>query len=759
MTAVSIAPPPILQFFNNAGQPNAGGSVLTQVGGVNYPTYEDAAGTIPLPNPIPLNSRGEISNASGVSCQLFLEAGIAYTFTLRDASLNQINQATYTAAPVPSAGGSTTQSIVWGVANIAALRGIDHRVYQNIATQGYYAIADGGSGQYAYDSTDTSSGAVFTGSIIPNAAPTIAPTLGSVAGGALGATTYYAKITLVSAAGESTPSPESSLAVLANNLLTVASPAVQTGVTGYNVYVSTATGTETLQNASPIAIGTAWTEPTSGLVSGAALPVTNNLGSVLTVSAITNGTLVSGDQVNGNGIIVGTIFIAGLISGAGGTGTYAIYGNYTVGLQAMTSDNGGTIIVAADGGRWYLQLTDLVSVKQFGAKGDGVNADQAAFAAVVGLNIRVYCPPGTYRFTASVAIPNSCLTQFEGDANLPIPQSKFFVDFNGPAFTSAVGNTSFYCFDNFYCYSTTGYAAAQFIADSGTLTHGRLTRLVVNTFNGKAIQLASAFRCTLDVLIQYCSDYGIAIAGGSATRVKFTADHTYAGGVNITGAGFVIEPYTENCCMDNNPAGANASWREMLLYGAQHTVLGGVMSVDPNNNKYPIEQSACRAVTYIGVRGYSLGAAPYWINLDANDSSATAINCPDFTYGGTTTNLIVIDPGYTTTGPDVTIEGQSVRNTTARVWACFVGATGAINQANGVSTITRTGVGTYTIAWAAGTFANANYVVDIAAELSGTALSFRYQGKTATQIDILINNSTNAAAVDPTEVSFSAMGV
>jgi len=92
--AVTLAPPLILQFFNNAGQPNVGGSVLTQVGGVNYPTYQDSAGATPLPNPIPLNSRGEISNASGTSCQLFLVSGIVYTMTIYDANGNQIDQAT-----------------------------------------------------------------------------------------------------------------------------------------------------------------------------------------------------------------------------------------------------------------------------------------------------------------------------------------------------------------------------------------------------------------------------------------------------------------------------------------------------------------------------------------------------------------------------------------------------------------------------------------------------------------------------------------
>jgi len=94
-TAVSLSAPPILQFFDNDGRPCVGGSVLTQVSGVNTATYQDSAGTIPLPNPIPLNNRGEISNSSGASCQLFLITGYVYTLTLSDAAGNQLNQATY----------------------------------------------------------------------------------------------------------------------------------------------------------------------------------------------------------------------------------------------------------------------------------------------------------------------------------------------------------------------------------------------------------------------------------------------------------------------------------------------------------------------------------------------------------------------------------------------------------------------------------------------------------------------------------------
>lgn len=102
-----------------------------------------------------------------------------------------------------------------------------------------------------------------------------APTLGSTAGGTDASETKYCKTAYANGNGESLPSAEASLASSAHTLLTVASPAASLGATGYNVYVSTAAGTETKQNATPIAIGTDWTEPASGLIAGSALPTSN----------------------------------------------------------------------------------------------------------------------------------------------------------------------------------------------------------------------------------------------------------------------------------------------------------------------------------------------------------------------------------------------------------------------------------------------------------------------------------------------------
>lgn len=109
-------------------------------------------------------------------------------------------------------------------------------------------------------------------------APPAVPVLSSASGGTLAAATYYVTITYVSALGETTVSQEAVIAVAADNLLVVDSPAAMTGATGWNVYVSSTEGAETKQNSAALTIGNNWTEPTGGLISGSNPPASNNTG-------------------------------------------------------------------------------------------------------------------------------------------------------------------------------------------------------------------------------------------------------------------------------------------------------------------------------------------------------------------------------------------------------------------------------------------------------------------------------------------------
>ncbi len=89
-------------------------------------------------------------------------------------------------------------------------------------------------------------------------------------------------------------------------------------------------------------------------------------------------------------------FVTGYYAAGDGGG-----GHYYLDAADVTSvDNGGTIIVATDGGRWKLAATTFVSVKQFGAKGDNVTIDtarvQAAISWAIPKGLRVYLPAGQF---------------------------------------------------------------------------------------------------------------------------------------------------------------------------------------------------------------------------------------------------------------------------------------------------------------------------------------------------------------------------
>lgn len=86
-------------------------------------------------------------------------------------------------------------------------------------------------------------------------------------------------------------------------------------------------------------------------------------------------------------------FVTGYYAAGDGGG-----GAYYADLADTTSvDNGGTVIVATDGTRWKLVQFSPVSVRQFGAKGDGVTDDTAAIQKAINATVgaKLYIPRGT----------------------------------------------------------------------------------------------------------------------------------------------------------------------------------------------------------------------------------------------------------------------------------------------------------------------------------------------------------------------------
>lgn len=105
-------------------------------------------------------------------------------------------------------------------------------------------------------------------------------------------------------------------------------------------------------------------------------------------------------------------FVAGYYgSGDGGGGAY-----YLDASDTISTDNGGTVIVGADGGRWKLLHDGRVTIKQFGAKADGTDCraiviDALEIAAEGGFTI--VSPAGTFSFSDWVPLPSNLRLSFD----------------------------------------------------------------------------------------------------------------------------------------------------------------------------------------------------------------------------------------------------------------------------------------------------------------------------------------------------------
>lgn len=98
----------------------------------------------------------------------------------------------------------------------------------------------------------------------------VAPIL-SVVSGTIAATTYYVRVSWVSAsAQEGSPSEVTAFETADGSLLAVQTMQPPVIATGWNVYIGFTDSTVTLQNGTPIPVAQAFTLPSSGLVSGRA---------------------------------------------------------------------------------------------------------------------------------------------------------------------------------------------------------------------------------------------------------------------------------------------------------------------------------------------------------------------------------------------------------------------------------------------------------------------------------------------------------
>jgi hypothetical protein len=203
----------------------------------------------------------------------------------------------------------------------------------------------------------------------PAAAPS-APSLSAGTSGSLPTSTIYCKVTYVGAFGETLPSAEASQAVTGpNGDVVVTAPSTVAGATGWNLYASSASGGEFLQNAVPNALGSNFT--INSLVVGGVSPPTVAPSTELPAGLILGQTLVGTSATyTANSGNTGN-FTCGTVTVAQG----AIEGTYMIEFIAATVFN-----VQAPNGVEYEGHTGVA----FSAGGLGFTITAGGTAAVAG---------------------------------------------------------------------------------------------------------------------------------------------------------------------------------------------------------------------------------------------------------------------------------------------------------------------------------------------------------------------------------------
>jgi len=149
----------------------------------------------------------------------------------------------------------------------------------------------------SFASTDVGKAIIVPGAGAAVAAPAAVPgATFNLTGGTLAAGTYYVEVTYTTPNGETVASPEATFtATGATGQVEFATPTIVSTATGWNIYIGTTSGGETLQNSTPIPTGMYYVA--QSLATGAAAPpgasTAGNQPLVTTISAWNSATSVN----------------------------------------------------------------------------------------------------------------------------------------------------------------------------------------------------------------------------------------------------------------------------------------------------------------------------------------------------------------------------------------------------------------------------------------------------------------------------------
>ena len=190
------------------------------------------------------------------------------------------------------------------------------------------------------------------------------------------------------------------------------------------------------------------------------------------------------------------------------------------------------------------KLRDVVSVKDFGAVGDGVTDDTAAIQAAIASSAQgldVFFPTGTYKVTSAITLPTGRAMRFSGTGAGSIITSTglstvFYRNTRGdfveidslvftgssPAFYYDAQDTPLPWNEQFYEYKITNCRFLQFVGTYHLKFHGAREGLISNCYfqNGDGIYTDFTINCEITNCIWKNTTYGIrAFTGTEGVRL------------------------------------------------------------------------------------------------------------------------------------------------------------------------------------------------------------------------------------------------
>ena len=288
----------------------------------------------------------------------------------------------------------------------------------------------------------------------------------------------------------------------------------------------------------------------------------------------TSTDVLIGTYDNVNGIPNSNALVAFEATLAGSTGS-SLVGYQPVGTGAVAT----TV---------QTKLRESVSVKDFGAVGDGVTDDTAAIQAALAVSSHVIVPIGTYLISATVAVRAGCKLEFQGGGG-----------------NSAQNPTAYLIKKS--TMTTWGMTLGQ----AATVTGGGLLGQVGNTGNG--IWLQSNGAALTNSWVKLIGGYGVKVGANisayrnvNATRidnvsVSYCTDH----GILVDDAYSTIAPDANAGTISNCVSVLNGGSGIFIGYAYWVTILNcncevntgyGLYLSGANKDNYP----ACRWATVVG---------------------------------------------------------------------------------------------------------------------------------------------------------------